>query len=390
MPLDAYARLMVAQVTGRENPRVEIQGKRRKFTASEIYFSWLAEPELWEKVAFLPLENEATRRQMGLPVFDAGGKRLAKLSPAEVEALYASKDYGDFVAQMEAAREKSADKQYPTEYRTVIEALHQLETELTTYRALTFHPATADLAQREDFQRQVFTLLQTWSMQGLGQNLSRIPFPDAASPAMETSVALRTLSGLFMPQKPAGNENAPAIPPRQNVPLVELQAYISQLVASTTALQTNLTKYLDQVRTTGRPASVREDEWRYVQARSLALQNETNQFCRQAEDLFYALYENGPSPGLLPSLDAAALDAQRDESVQAHPGLNRNALLYGSPTGILRHFPKEKQPYFIGLQGAWANMVIAWKKGQTDDFYTASKKFASILRRLAADTEVLS
>ena len=61
-------------------------GAPRKFTAAELLFGWLAEPEKWENEPFLTAEDEQLREEvLGLPLYDDKGRRLHYASPAEVE-----------------------------------------------------------------------------------------------------------------------------------------------------------------------------------------------------------------------------------------------------------------------------------------------------------------
>lgn len=102
-PLDSFARSVVRSICGREHPRLSLagalgpgeedsrlggaralfpEGKPRRLRASEILFSWLVEPELWERIPLLPATNEVLRRDvLGLPLEDLQGERLRFVSP---------------------------------------------------------------------------------------------------------------------------------------------------------------------------------------------------------------------------------------------------------------------------------------------------------------------
>ena len=85
-PLDTFARETVEAICGRPNPTLlspddSPSGKLREFGAAELLFAWLAEPEKWEDVPFLPADDEQLRLDIGLPLQDAQGRRLRYVSP---------------------------------------------------------------------------------------------------------------------------------------------------------------------------------------------------------------------------------------------------------------------------------------------------------------------
>ncbi|MBQ9456169.1 MAG: cytochrome c biogenesis protein CcsA [Thermoguttaceae bacterium] len=101
MPLDAFARSNVRLICGRNAPRIVMEdGKKRKFTAAELYFAWLAEPERWAEISFIPLTDVALREWMGLPLLSESGERLTAVSPADISRLYNSKDFNAKLARM--------------------------------------------------------------------------------------------------------------------------------------------------------------------------------------------------------------------------------------------------------------------------------------------------
>ncbi|NMC20606.1 MAG: hypothetical protein GYA33_09325, partial [Thermogutta sp.] len=101
-PIDTFSRQIVTELCKRESPTLAPPldsagrprkdhplfpgGKPRRWTAQELLFSWLVEPELWEDVAFLEASHEKLRAEiLGLPVFDTEGRRLKFVSPRELE-----------------------------------------------------------------------------------------------------------------------------------------------------------------------------------------------------------------------------------------------------------------------------------------------------------------
>ncbi len=96
MPLVTFAEETVELICGRANPLLgperpspEIDhlfpnGAKRRFSASELIFSWIVEPELWEDIPFLRASHEELRELLGLPLRGEGGERLLYAPPRVV------------------------------------------------------------------------------------------------------------------------------------------------------------------------------------------------------------------------------------------------------------------------------------------------------------------
>ena len=62
MPLDSFARETIEAICGCAEPTLSLEGGRpRKFSAAELLFCWLVEPEKWETAAFLLAQDEQLR-----------------------------------------------------------------------------------------------------------------------------------------------------------------------------------------------------------------------------------------------------------------------------------------------------------------------------------------
>ena len=143
-PLDTFARETVEAICGRANPTLRgpdapSDGTPREFTAAELLFAWLVEPEKWEPFGSCR-PSESLREYLGLPLADADGRRLRGVSPFEVEN-------SDSLARRLADLRQRADAE-GKEFRPT-DAEKELDSLLDAYdkyRALTFNPNVA--AQR--------------------------------------------------------------------------------------------------------------------------------------------------------------------------------------------------------------------------------------------------
>ena len=107
-PLDSFARAVVREICGRQSPRLSLSGALaegendavltearaifpgggpRKFRASELLFSWIVEPEKWQRVPLVPASDEGLRTDvLRFPLRDAAGTRLRRASPRQMAA----------------------------------------------------------------------------------------------------------------------------------------------------------------------------------------------------------------------------------------------------------------------------------------------------------------
>ncbi|MDO4575712.1 MAG: cytochrome c biogenesis protein CcsA [Planctomycetia bacterium] len=371
MPLDAFARLEVLQVCGRENPRVE----GRKYRPAEILFSWMVEPAKWENVPFLPLENEALRKQMGLPVFDAGGRRLAKVSPDDAVKFFTSETYAHFADTMEKARQTTGD--YPAEYREQVEAVKQLESQLLTFRALTFDPRTAG-GNRTAYLERFTSVMQLWSMQ-LAPKVTRIPLVDAAE-VESLSQGVREI-GQWMWE----NEKSP-----EKVTLSLLEERTYRLADAAAVLSEQVAHYAARLANTSRPERITEEEWQHLQNQTRVLSLQMKKLSLGTKELVEAIYQDGATLYVLPSLEAAPLDAWRDESVETHPWRSLNQLVYGRADA---GFPAGVQPLLERSRQAFEKMSRSWKEDNAAGFTVASQTlkttFGEIAKKTASRRETL-
>ena len=197
-PLDTYARSVVQIICGRENPQLSLDGampvandqsgptsgdrgpaeaaplvlaralfpdgKAATFNSSELVFSWLVEPEKWERVPFLAAANEDLRRELDLPIMDSQGNHLKYASPWDVahsDAL--RKRLEDFsMAQQHATKEEKT-----LEPTGVDKKAQDLWEAYWAFRTVSFHPETAR-GGRQRLREQISEFAKVWAEAGPG------------------------------------------------------------------------------------------------------------------------------------------------------------------------------------------------------------------------------
>lgn len=149
MPLNTYSRILVGRICGRNRPHIvldelllanlelervvegddaETASKkaekirkrirelfpegRRNFEAHELLFSWFAEPEIWEYIPFLPLENVNFRADvLHLPEIARDGKSPRAVAPIQLVHSQKFNDLLEKIAEEEKFPTNSEDRE---------------------------------------------------------------------------------------------------------------------------------------------------------------------------------------------------------------------------------------------------------------------------------------
>ncbi|MDZ7619237.1 MAG: hypothetical protein U1E05_19740, partial [Patescibacteria group bacterium] len=176
MPLESFANVVVREICGRENPTLDPcdimqrsaegsvarkacaavfpDGKPRRFTASELLFSWLMEPELWEHLPFLEARHEELRRDLlDVPLRSRDGSRLKHVSPARlIEAEAFRRRLGELGDEQSRAQREGNEHSLTGVDRHV----SQLYQAYALYRLLTYNPgAELDLDANRGFSERL-------------------------------------------------------------------------------------------------------------------------------------------------------------------------------------------------------------------------------------------
>ncbi len=175
MPVNTFARMAVESVCNRANPYLDLEGLsdearglpefsetkkmfpdgRRKFTAAEILFSWMVEPERWEYVPFLIAEHEELRADiLGLPVLSSKGKHLKYVSPYDLKQSDRFQEAASELSEKQRNRPSKELKLTNTE--TAIEELFRA---YLTYRSVAYDPFASD---RRRFSDELVATIGQW------------------------------------------------------------------------------------------------------------------------------------------------------------------------------------------------------------------------------------
>jgi len=374
MPVDTFARGVVEQICGRTSPRLHVdEGTRdepRKFSAAELLFSWMVEPKRWERVPFLHAEHERLRSELlGLPLGGEHG-RLKHVSPHQL--LSATKfrlHLGDM-----ARRQREAEKQNqpftPTE---LDKQANQLAEAYQLFRMLTYDPdATLDGQSR--FSRKLTAAVHAWAR--MQADLTRW-----------TQVADEPEFGQCLDRARQAIEKLQAWSRRADGDAEDIEPLVAEFREASDALARSFvapgaaprpdTPELSQQQRTNLDTSAK------------VLAGKTRELASLTADAHRALYQTDGSLRIVPALNPAALEADRDTSDDAHPWLALSTLLHGSPS-VLAAYPREEaqevREAFNKAEGAYLDRE---SPDRAERFAAAMDRFAAAVRTFGEKIEPL-
>ncbi|MBN2021645.1 MAG: cytochrome c biogenesis protein CcsA [Pirellulales bacterium] len=392
MPLDTFARRAARDITGREKPTLLApdpsagpaaaalfpDGQPRKFSSSELLFSWLVEPEAWEDVAFLPAKNESLRQDLlNLPLRGSDGRRLAHVSPRQLEE---STRFFARLAELNRRQRTAGAADEELSLSAADEAVAALNTALRSYRVLTFDPDRPAVF-RQAFFPQLDQVVPLWRRE-LAPRLSawrgQDDQGDLAGAVRRADEAVEQLMGLLHGESFTLAQAEP--------PVVALRKAAAKLAA-----------YFADKRDRAFDA-MNDDAPMLRSARAMvnAMAAQTARLARTAAALEVALYENGHpmqpgerTPRLVPALDRFALESSRDPGAPAPPWLSWPRLLLASDAA-LAGYPIQD---VAAVRAAFAEAKSAYLDREAADrperFARAMDRFADAVRALGEAVEPL-
>ena len=369
MPLDTFARETVEAICGCANPTLappELsdapaeavkkaianartmfpEGRPKTFQAAELLFSWLVEPERWERTAILKADDAALRGAMGLPLLDRDGRRLRYVSLEETEN---NVPFGRLLAELQ---EKSAHQGKQFRPRGLDKQVNELVDAYERYRQVAFLPKTAESPNNRFIDRIHLTSKAWWKLAGRLQRADLLANDDNARQWMvQAGEALQKIAGRMEGE---GFSLEKAEPP------------VATLRRAIYGLASRLT----------------ESEDRPLAAMAAELQ-------RQTIELHSSLYDQGEPLRPVPSLNLAALEENRTPGDDAQPWLSMQTLLYGS-ADLLSDYPQQE---LLAARTAWDEAKAAYlDRGAADRpkrFGDAMRRFVDAVRSLGEAVEPL-
>jgi len=392
MPLDTFASSAVEIVCGRTDPILSLAGnvpadrltspdlaearslfpddKPRKFQDYELLMSWLLEPKAWEDIPFLhAAHDELLEELLDIDPINAAGEHVKYVSPRQVEQSAA---FFERVRQLAEQHRAAADKGETFRASGVDKKVDELWQSLQLYRQLSFDP-TLDRRAAERFGRLFGTVSSRWT--DLEQQLSLFQQMDQKNALAEAIAQANAAIGQLT--------QAASTPSVGTMDLIEPTAELAratQVIAAQFAQHQR--KLAEQP-----PADWTPDQIEKAQKLMGSLARETQNLAAQADELQVAMFDNREWLRVVPALNAAALEKDRDTSDEAQPWLDLQTLLFGSPRALADYPSAEVE----GVRSAFRRLKDTFdqRAQRPNDFSADLGKFSASLAALGNAIEPL-
>jgi len=390
MPLDTFARDAVADICGREFPTllpdtsspsamaatksIFPDGDKRKFRPAELLFSWLIQADAWQRVPVLHAEYIELREDvLSLPLVDKQGRRLKFVSPRVLERSREFASLLESIDQGETAAHRHGDRFVPDGLQ---KSARELELSRRLFSKLAFDPE-ADLGTGQaQFSAAFNNMLQMWwplqqDLQQWQQISQRTGRPETVA---ETVTAMDELRGVLQ-----GGELS-----REDLekPLAKFRQATASLAAQVREVDQ---RRRDLPPNDELPAETQQRMLKWISR----LAWKADQLAIHARETHLALYDNGRSIHVVPSLNPYALEVYRGDGDNAQPWLSIEALLFGTPE-VLEGYPsdlvEEVRSSFAEAKEAYLDHD---HPKRADRFAEAMKGFSAAVRKLGVAIEPL-
>lgn len=390
-PLDSVARQAVAAICGRESPTLDLVDagldvgidspalakaralfpgdKPRKFAPDELVFSWLVEPEAWEEVPFLIAEHDELRRWLDVPVTNSKGEHLRYVAPNQI---------------------KKADKFF--------ERLRTLDEQQRMARA---EGRTFELSGADKKAEELVRAFNRWQTLTLGPDLDplgRRSFDGRWSKVADAWVQLAPNIQVF---RQLGNEAGLGqsidqcmrslqtlldLSEQRAVGLKEAETATVALVEAAETLAGDFDRFRRKL--VSDPPDWSETQLKAARSLLDELADGTRQLADRARALAHVLYDNDEGLRVVPALDAAALEGQRDPEQMDQPWLDLQAVLEASLEVLAGDATVDQYPRreLEAVRNAFAKAAEVYKERSAPN---RGEAFAVAMRTLGRDLRAL-
>ncbi len=407
-PLDSFARQQVERIYGRQSPTLEWRREdgevvKRKFTASELLLSWLAQPEIWQEFPFLPVPPqvpELHEKILDIDLNDRHGRPVTFVSPADVET---AEEWNRQAAEIDRKARSEKETLTPVERAT-----NKLTQALFAYIACEFSPILDDVAENHHLEAQRETLTR---LNRLRSFLERMRLDPETQPAcVDLAIHYAAIRvGSQEAQKLAVKRFArtPKVAESYGQVVIHADALARDLQRLAVALdqpesllsQANPDAQVPDSATPGTPESLLEgtlEQRLHTAAVKIAadpeyrkLTEEAAQTAKEVARLAHraraALHDNSRPLCVVPSLNGPAFERKRPQGETAKPWLDLQTLILapdwyfetkGYPVARVRR-----------VQDHFRSLLVAYREGDASAAERACRDFGSSLQRLAGDIE---
>jgi len=378
MPLDSFARSVVRKICGSARPTLDPSGipqtskarrlfpedKPREFDAAELLFSWMVEPEKWERAPLLIAADGQLREVfLELPLRNKQKRRLEHVSPRQLLGADRFWDRLQHLRRQQRWAGAAGRELKPSGGDKKISELYEA---YTLYRLVTFRP-DAPAESRSRFFEKLATAAHSWrDLEGGLRGLPQPPDEPGSQRSIEdVTEAVEKLVRLVRQDSFTTDDADPLL----------------------AAFRRSANRLAEQIDAVCRRA-FRDDSIDHRQRAAInELAAKTAELAQVAGETQMALYDNGRSLRLVPALSAAALKADRDLDDDNQPWLSLQTLLLGSGT-LLGEYPQDELDQ---VRRDFGRVKAAYLDREASDrpqrFDAAMGQFASAVRTLGEKIE---
>jgi ABC-type transport system involved in cytochrome c biogenesis permease subunit len=396
MPVETFARSVVEKICGRESPRlalaealpgesvqsVDYAGARRifpgggprTFTAAELLFSWLVEPDHWERVPFLAAKHHQLREEiLGLPRVGENGGGLNYISPHQFETSEGLRTWRqDLGRRMRQAQAEGKEFQF----EGVDKKAAELVEAYNRWRQLVFspqwlaHPGT-------HFVVKLNQVMETWTALKEKENIEQ--FADAREKGGPGDSIDQVATSLEQLVKQAETGR---------LPLAKVEPAAARLRRSSATMAAWFHK-MNEKFAIQPPPGLEGEQLARTLAWANALAARSAELAWQAADLQVALFDNGGSLRLVPALNPFALGKNRTPENNPQPWLSVQALMLGSDE-TRRDYPRQPvEDVRTAFRAVAGEYLARDREDRPERFAAAMDRFAGKVRELGERIEPL-
>jgi ABC-type transport system involved in cytochrome c biogenesis permease subunit len=350
MPVNTFARMAVESVCNRANPYLDLEGVsdeardlpefdetqkmfpdgRRKFTSAEILFSWMVEPERWEYVPFLIGEHEELREEiLGLPVLSSKDKHFKYVSPHDLEE---SKGFAEAIEAL-IKKQRSTPRE-DLDLTTAEIATEQLYRAYMTFRSIAYDPFSSEPRK---FTVKLSDTVDLWNDAAKAWGASRSELTALSPPAYEANVdeqieAVRS-----------SLHSLTEISSQGSVDPCRAEEILTSAQQQATDLAGTADRGTKEIFKRDRPEGQSESDWKQLRSQAHLISSRATDLVTAIMRARLALYDSGRSIRLLPGLNPAALEKNREAGDDAQPWVSLPTILF-SGDDVYRDFVRPDLP----------------------------------------------
>ena len=350
MPVNTFARMAVEAVCNRANPYLDLEGVseearkapefaetkkmfpdgRRKFTAAEILFGWMVEPERWEYVPFLIAEHEELRKEiLGLPVLSSKGKHFKYVSPHDLKNAKGFEKAID--ALIRKQRSSPTDDFKPTNVEVALEQLYRA---YMTFRAIAYDPFSSEPRK---FLTKLNATVDLWNDAAKTWGTNRTDMMALTPPVYDAPIDEQ------LEAVRASLHSLMEISDRDSVDPCRAEEILTAAQQQATELARTTNRGTREIFERDPPEGQSESDWKQLRSQAHLLSTRATDLVTAIKRSRLALYDSGRSLRLLPGLNPAALEKNREVGDDAQPWVSLLTILF-SGDDVYRDFIRPDLP----------------------------------------------